>query len=232
MNESVALITGASRGIGRAVAVAFSHAGYKVAICARTRKGLEETAEACENPDDVLILEYDLAEPKSRGEVVESVIGRWKRLDVLINNAGVHEGKSLASWHQTMQVNLSAVMDVTYFAIPHLEKSEDAAIINVASIAGIMATGNAMAYSASKHGVVGFSRALFEEVRDKGIKVSAICPGYVATDMVSTLKLNPDLMIQPEDIASTALFVASFPSTACPTEIVVRPQKSPRRKAE
>lgn len=229
MNEAVALVTGASRGIGRAVAVAFSHAGYKVALVARGREGLEETARACENPDDVLIVEADLADPKAPKKVVDAVISQWKRLDVLVNNAGVHEGKSLESWHQTIQVNLSSVMDLTYFAIPHLEKSQEAAIINIASIAGIMGTGKAMAYSASKHGVVGFSRALFEEVREKKIKVSAICPGYVATDLVADLKLDASLMIQPEDIATTALFVASFPGTACPTEIVVRPQIPPRK---
>jgi NAD(P)-dependent dehydrogenase (short-subunit alcohol dehydrogenase family) len=105
------------------------------------------------------------------------------------------------------------------------------AIINIASISGKMSFGGAAVYAASKHALVGFTGSLYEDVREAGIKVCAICPGFVNTGMASrNPDLDPSRMIQPEDVARAVLFVACFPETGCPTEIVIRPQRSPYRR--
>jgi len=124
-------------------------------------------------------------------------------------------------------VNVNGLMCVTRHARPHLVAAGRGAVIQIASVAGRMSFSGGGAYCASKHAVMGYTEAVFEDVREAGVKVTAICPGFVNTDMVSGRGLLMDRMIQPADVATAALFVAGFPDTGCPTEIVLRPQRSP-----
>jgi len=231
----VALVTGASRGIGRAVAVTLAREGVQVALCARARDPLEETAAACgEHGVDTLVLPADLARPELTQGLVADTVARFGRLDFLVNNAGVFGGGAadradLATWNRTIDVNLRSLMHLTRHALPAIEQQSRGAVVNIASVSGKQSHGGAADYCATKHAVVGFTGALFEDVRAHGVKVCAICPGFVNTDMVAGDRLVPERMIQPEDIARTVLFVLRFPDTGCPVEIVVRPQRSPYR---
>ncbi len=236
LHGSVALVTGASRGIGRAIAEGLAAEGCDLGLVARRKRGLLKTARLCaESLAQAVPIQADLARKKAAEEVVRRTIDAFGRLDILVNNAGVmlrgaaHDA-DLADWDQTLEVNLRALMHLTRHALPHLMRRPRSAVINISSIAGKMGFPGGGAYCASKHGVMGFSEALFEDVREHGVKVCAICPGYVRTELVSARGgLDPDRMIQPEDVAEAVLFVARFAHTGCPTEIVLRPQRTPYR---
>ena len=135
----------------------------------------------------------------------------------------------MQAWDRVIDINLRSLIHLTRHALPEIEKGPRGAIINIASISARMSHGGAGIYCATKHGVLGFAGSVFEDVRERGVKVSTICPGFVNTDMVSARDLVLEKTIQPEDIARTVLFVLTFPDTGCPTEIVVRPQRSPYR---
>ncbi len=126
-----------------------------------------------------------------------------------------------------MDVNVNGLMYVTRHTLPHLVRGGRGAVIQIASVAGRGSFAGGGAYCASKHAVIGYSQSVFEDVREAGVKVTVICPGFVNTDMVDGRGLIMERMIQPADIARAALFVARFPGTGCPTEIVIRPQRTP-----
>ncbi len=229
----VALVTGASRGIGRATAVALAREGCHTALLARSVDGLEQTAAECRNQGiHALSLPTDITDRSALREAVQRCVAELGQLDILVNNAGVFGGgpvhqADLEVWDRAMEVNAHAPMDLTAIALPHMVGSGRGAVIFIASIAGRMSFPSGGAYCASKHAVVGFSGSVFEDVRESGIKVCALCPGYVNTEMVAGRKLATDKMIQPEDVAETVVFICRCPETACPTEIVLRPQRSP-----
>lgn len=234
----VALITGASRGTGRAIALALAKAGCHVALLARQLAELEQTASLCQEYGvKTLCLPLDITDKDALKEAFETCINELGALHTLVNNAGVSGSGDLASssideWEWTLDVNLRAAMNATYFALPHIQQQTHGAIIYIASIAGKTGVAGASSYSASKHGVLGFASSVFEEIRDANIKVCAICPGYVNTEMVASDNLDPARMIQPEDIAQAACFVVQFPTNTCPTEIVLRPQRDPAGQAD
>ncbi len=231
--NNVALITGASRGIGRAIALALAREGVHVALTARSSEALEETVMLCgEQGINALSIIADLSHAEETARIVGTTVAELGGIDILINNAGVfghgaaHDA-DLEQWDRGIDINLRSLVHLTRHALPHIEKNRHGAVINIASISGKMSHPNAGIYCATKHAVVGFSGSVFEDVREKGIKVCAICPGFVNTDMVAGRGLVPEKAIQPEDIARTVLFVLRFPDTGCPTEIIVRPQRSP-----
>ncbi len=237
LKNQVALITGASRGIGRAIANVLAREGMHLALVARTESALKEVEQECsEQGVKVISLACHLEQPETWKWVIEQTWRRLGGLHSLINNAGVFldhksiEEADLSAWEFTLDVNLRAVMGLCKYALPYLGRHESGSIINIASISGKMASSGHASYCASKFGLVGFSSALFEDVREKKIKVCTICPGYVATEMVDD---EPELirskMIQPEDVAQAVRFVLAFPKTSCPTEIIIRPQQSPRK---
>lgn len=235
LHNRTALVTGASRGIGRAVAVALAEAGCRLALGARDAAALEETAGQCrDHGTSAHVVPVDIARREDCRYLIDEAAGRLGRLDILVNNAGL-SGSGRAGetapedWDQTMAVNTRAPMDLTTLALPYLRRSEAGAIIFLASIAGHMSFGGGGAYCASKHAVRGFAGSVFEDVRELGIKVCTLSPGFVNTGLVAGKDLDTDKMIQPEDIARTVLFALETPDTVCPTEIVLRPQRTPYR---
>ena len=133
-------------------------------------------------------------------------------------------------WHKLFHLNVLAVMELTREVVPYLKQSSNGALVTLSSISGQKAMKGLSAYCASKHAVRGFTLSCFEDLREDGIKVSTICPGMVNTGLPPDEGTDRSLMIQPEDIAHTVDFVLNFPSTACPTEITIRPQRSPTRE--
>ena len=229
----VAFITGASRGIGRAIAKALAKEGCHVALAARNAELLEETARLCRSYGvEVLTFPFEITDTHALQQAIESCVHQLGSLNILINNAGIHvngsvRDASLEQWDHLLDVNLKSVIHATHYALPYLEQSSQGSLIYISSTAGKVNFPEESIYCASKHGLMSFVGSIFEEVRQKNIKVCAICPGFVNTEMAQGRHLDPMKMIQPEDVAHTVVFVLKFPQTGCPTEITIRPQHSP-----
>ena len=233
LNDCVALVTGASRGIGRACAIELAKAGCELVLMGRDTEALEATAQECaEFCETVIFYALDLADPEAMTETVEDLLESTGKLNIIVNNAGVRgpldPSAPFDETVETLEVNLLSMMRLNHQCIDAILSSEGPkAIINIASVLGKVGLGGSAAYCASKHGVVGYTASLFEDLRSSGVKVSAICPGFVNTAMVSDRGLAGERMIQPGDVAKAVRFVAEFPGTGCPTEITIRPQMNP-----
>lgn len=239
--KPVAFITGASKGIGAAIAVDLAKAGYNLALTARHDKLLQTVANQCEEYGaETLVLPADITDRSLIQKNVQKIIARFGKLNALIINHGttVPNGKFVDDindqWDTIIDVNLKASLYITRITLPHLiatskDNSHDCAILFVSSVAGKQGFGDFVAYCASKFGLRGFAQGLFEEVREFGIKVITVCPGWVNTDMAtqSGVKLDSQKMIQPEDIGGIIKNLLQMPATSCPTEIEILPQRSP-----
>ncbi len=190
MTARVALVTGGGRGIGRAIAEAFAEEGLAIAVAARTASQVEETAAAIRRHGSrALALTLDVTDADAIARVVAEVTTSLGPVDVLVNNAGVAEAAPLARtdlalWQRHLGVNVTGPFLLTRQVLPGMLERGWGRVINVASLAGLLGAPYVSAYTASKHALVGLTRALAAEVGAKGVTVNAICPGYVATDMV------------------------------------------------
>ena len=210
LKNKVVLVTGGSRGIGRAVALACAREGAQIAICSRTETEIEKTvaalralgAEAHGWPCDVA-----LEEPVST--LIANIIRRFGRIDVLVNNAGVMTRAAAAhqlevrKWDYTVAVNLRGTFLVTREVLPHMMRQKSGSIINVSSMIGRMAYPNFIAYSTSKWGLEGFTQALAAEVRSDHIRVNSVDPGVVAT------KITGFHGSKPESVTDVFVYLAS-----------------------
>jgi NADP-dependent 3-hydroxy acid dehydrogenase YdfG len=234
----VALVTGASRGIGRAIAVALAREGCSLALSGRHQDDLAQTVHVCRQfGSHAIPLPTDLRELSNCASLVEQCVATFGQLNILVNNAGIFDWASvvdadLQTWDAIVDLNMRASMHLTHHAVPHIMQHQRGAILFIASQAGKQAYGTNAAYVASKHAIVGFAHSIFEDVRDYNIKVCAICPGYVNAGASRTMDVPEEALeqfIQPEDVAEAARFVLTFPNTACPTEILLSPQHRPPR---
>ena len=236
LDGRVALVTGAGRGIGKAVALALAQSGCRVALAARTGAELEGVRLEIERRGGVaLALPSDL----TRDEEIEKLVAACRKtfggVDILINNAGwgrrapVVKAK-VEDWDQTFRLNLRAPMILAQRLLPDMIAKGEGAVINIGSVSGKSGEANGAAYSASKFGLIGFTQSLYEEVREHGIKVSVILPGFVDTPLIPpNRQLDRSKMIQADDIAQAVCYVLTSPATCCPVEMTVRPQRSPYR---
>ena len=224
--DRAALITGGSSGIGLAIARVLGEEGYGLTLSARRAEKLEAAAEGLRGDGyDVLGVAANITEEEAIKDVVAQHRERWGRLDVLINNAGLGIGGSVADTETKkldlqLDVNLRGVYLVARESIPMLKDAGaehgKALIVNTASIAGKRGQGFLPAYSATKFGVVGLSEALHKELGQDGIQVTALCPAFVATPMTDWIEgqVPKDEMIQPEDIGESVRFLLKV-SPAC-----------------
>lgn len=232
MAQPVALVTGATEGIGRAIAFALGTAGYAIGACARTpsklRILLDDLAatgiRAAGHPGDVG-LESDAH------EVVRQVVAALGPVDVLVNNAGVgrlapFDQLTLDDWDTVMATNVRSLYLVTREVLPGMRQRKRGAVVTIASLAGKTGFAGGTAYVASKHAALGFCRALMTEVRSDNVRVIAVCPGTVDTSLIrgqSVLKPNLAQVLKPEDVAATVLAALSLPERATVSELDVRP---------
>ena len=232
--DKVAIVTGAGTGIGAAVARGFVDAGARVVFVGRR---VEKLAEAAAGLDAgrVMLRACDVADRGAVDALGLAVVAEWGAVDVLVNNAGINTNPRAVGevdpedWDRTIAINLTGVYNMIRAVLPGMRGQKDGVVITVSSIAGLRASKLAgAAYSASKHGAVALTHSLNEEEVENGIRACAICPGEVATPL---LEQRPEpvsaerraAMLQPEELAQAALFVASLPPRACVPVLVIKP---------
>ena len=205
-----ALITGAGKGIGKAIALALAKEGVNIILVARTQEEIDSVAaKICSLRVKALAITADVADINSVNSAVEKALAEFDTIDILINNAGIAAfGKFLelepTDWERIIQVNLMGTYYVTRAVLPNMIERQTGDIINISSTAGLSGNALTSAYSASKFAVLGLTESLMQEVRKHNIRVTALTPSTVATDMAKELKLtdgNPDKVMQAEDMA-------------------------------
>jgi len=231
----VALITGASRGIGRAVTLRLAQAGATTVLAARTEAALAAVAEMIRvSGVEALVAPTDVTDEQQLEALVNAALARFGRIDILVNNAGGGPPRTpvvkarVRDWEWTVRLNLWAPMTLTKLVLPSMIERRGGTIINICSLAGLAGKPGEAAYAAAKFGVRGFSQSLFEEVREYGIKVSTIYPGYVDTALIPpNRRVDRSKMLSPEDVAQAVYEVAISPPRSCPLEIILQPQRDP-----
>jgi NADP-dependent 3-hydroxy acid dehydrogenase YdfG len=232
LQGQVAIVTGAGRGIGHAVAAALAREGAAVVLAARTRQQLAQTAAAIrESGGTALAIPTDVTQDAAVEAMVEQAIAELGRLDILVTAAGVASfgpvmGTKPADWDGMLAVNLRAVMVTCRAVLPMMIRQRRGTIINVASVAAQRPIPGAAAYTATKAAVLGFSRVLAEELRAEKVRVGVLVPGAVDTPLWDTIPTPPDRsrMLRPEDVARAAVLMASLPAGASLEELTLLPQ--------
>ena len=231
MPQHVALVTGATAGIGRATAFALGRAGYRVGVCARTAGQVDAlVAELRAEGIAAAGRAADVGRAEAVDALVKAVVSELGPVDTLINNAGIAIIRpltelSVEEWDATMATNLRGLFLVTRAVLPGMLERRSGIIVNVASLAGRNPLVGGTAYAASKHAVLGFSKSLMLEVRKDGVRVLAICPGSVNTALIRNIR-SPSRegeMLEPEDVAQAILDAVRMPARATVSEIDIRP---------
>ncbi len=237
-DRPVAVVTGAGRGIGRAVVLSLAREGFSVCLAARTREELEETRKATGlAPEQSLIVLLDLADPEAPAALIESVLEHHGRIDVLVNNAGWAPARTAlvklgeSDLDRILAVNLRAPIALARLAAIQMARQGEGTIVNIASNAARLTPPGEAVYAAAKAGLLAFTRAAFAELRDKGIKVAAIVPGLVDTSLIPDNKrLDRGAMLRAEDIAAVVIQIIKASARACPVEVSLEPQTDPLHK--
>jgi len=248
LEGTVALVTGASSGIGEATAAMLAGEGAKVAVVARRRDRLEALAERL-GSSNALVIEADITDAEQSARAVATTVGELGRLDTLVNNAGVMllgpiVDAPIDEWQRMVNLNLLGLLYCTHAALPHLlaaaelEPRSVADVVNVSSVAGRVARLNSGVYNATKHGVGAFSESLRQEVTRRHVRVTIIEPGAVGTELA--FHNRPEILdemaknfegteiMQAEDIAESIRYAVTQPRRIAVNEILVRPTEQER----
>jgi NADP-dependent 3-hydroxy acid dehydrogenase YdfG len=249
LEGTVALVTGASSGIGEATAVALAAEGATLAVAARRRDRLELLEERLGNDTQVLVVETDITDEAAARGMVESTVREFGRLDIVINNAGVMllgpiVDAPVEEWRQMVEINLLGLLYTTHAALPHLLQAAEtdprrvADLVNVSSVAGRFARTGSGVYNATKFGVGAFSESLRQEVTGRHVRVSLIEPGATATELVEHNR--PEVIenirstfgqmarMTAEDIAESIVFTVTRPRHVAVNEVLIRPTEQER----
>jgi len=226
LKNKTVIITGGSRGIGKACCLAFAKAGAHIIFTFnKSQKEADELAAQIKNLGvECLSIQADVREYNQCRTIIEKAIERFKEIDVLINNAGITKDKSLfmmlpEEWHDVINTNLNGTFNMTKATIITFLKQKKGCIINMSSVSGIVGLPGQSNYSASKAGIIGFSKALAKEVAGQNVRVNVVCPGFIETDMVGSiredikkevLKSIPQKRLgKAEEVADLCVFLAS-----------------------
>ena len=226
LTQKRALITGAGSGIGRAIALRLAEEGMKLALVGRNADKLMRTAAMTGRPLDMLVLPADITTHKGIDDIMRILEGHFKGLDVLINNAGMAQNTPFeeieeADFDRIMALNVKAPFLLCQRSLKLLRVSDCPTIINIGSVVSYQGYVHQAIYAASKHALLGMSKALAKEVYDEGIRVHVIAPGSVYTDMIAIARpdLSPEGMISPGEIAELAAFLIAHRGNAVIDEI-------------
>jgi 3-oxoacyl-[acyl-carrier protein] reductase len=231
LKGKVAVVTGASKGIGKAIAVALADTGVKVVLAARTHRTVEQVASNLrEIGADAFAVPTDVTDADAVQNLIQRTIGTYQKLDILINNAGngifgTVVDFDLSDWDSVINSNLKGVYLCAKYALPHLLTQGEGQIVNVLSIAAKVAFPASSAYCAAKAGALALTKVLAAEVRDQNIRVTAVLPGSVETPFWDDIPQHPDFekMLKPEHVANAVLSVCQQPIGMVTEEIVVMP---------
>ena len=237
LQESAALITGGSKGIGYGVAEALVRQGANVTITARSRDEVNQAAERLNGigPGKALGLACDVRDLSAQRNIVDQALHEYGRLDAVVANAGVGRFGNIAElsdddWRDTIDTNLTGVFYTVKASLEALEESSGF-LVTIASLAGTNFFAGGAAYNASKFGLVGFTQAVMLDVRDKGIRVSTIMPGSVATHFNGNEPSTSDAWkIQPEDVGQLVVDLFKMPARTLPSKVEVRPARTKSKK--
>lgn len=231
-----AVVTGGTRGIGRAIAASLLEAGASVAICGRKPRDTEQAAAGLRQltSGEVLGAAADLTKPEQVERFFGTVADSFGGLDILVNNAGFGvfrpiQEMNAEDWRATLDLNLTGVFYCCHYAIPLLKRRGSGYIIQISSLAGVNAFAGGAAYNASKFGLNGFSEAIMQDLRYENIRVSYIMPGSVDTDFGRS-KTGASWKIAPADIAQVVLSLLSMPDRTLVSRVEVRPSR-PQKNA-
>jgi 3-oxoacyl-[acyl-carrier protein] reductase len=234
LTGQVAVVTGAGRGIGAAIAAGLAELGARAVLCGRSREPLETTAAAIQNRGgQSAVMECDVADLHSVEALAERVERTFSKVNILVNNAGIGgSGGPLHQlppevWDQVINTNLRGAYYCIRSFAPLMIRSQGGHIINISSIAGKNPLPNGAAYAASKWGLNGLSYSVAEELRGHNIRVSVICPGSTETELSPHAGKDPKKMLQPDDIAYTVAMLVTQAPQSFVSEILLRPTQKP-----
>lgn len=233
LEGKVAIVTGASRGIGFAVATSLARMGAKVSMCARDAKRLEKSADELQRAGaEVLAVPLDVTRSSELVSLVEKTERALGPVEVLVNNAGIGKFASVqdvteTDWDAMLDTNLKAVFLLSKAVARGMIERRSGHIINIASLAGKNAFAGGSAYCASKWGLLGLTQCMAEDLRPFNIRVSAVCPGSVATDFSPHQGRDTSKMLQPQDVAHAVETILTQEPQSFISEIVMRPTQKP-----
>lgn len=234
LRQQVAVIIGASSGIGRATALAFAHAGATTVLASRSQERLEALAE--EIGSHTLVCPMDVEDASSVGPAMNMIVERLGRIDVLVYATGTNipdrtlDALTPETWDMMLATNLSGAFHCTQAVLPTMRGQGGGLIIYVSSVAVQLPDASGVSYQAAKHGLVGLAHGTFQEERDHGIRTTVIFPGLTDTPLVlkRPTPTPPEVMaqaLQPEDVAAACLFAASLPARARVPELMMMPSR-------
>ncbi|MBU3217829.1 3-oxoacyl-[acyl-carrier-protein] reductase (plasmid) [Clostridium estertheticum] len=226
LTDKIALITGGTRGLGRAIAEKLAEEKVKVIVTGVNEERAKQVANEISLAYNVetLGLKHDVSSEESTKEVVKTIVEKFKRIDILVNNAGItSDGLMMTmkkeNWDNVLSVNLTGAFNCTKFVSKQMLKQKSGSIVNITSVVAITGNVGQANYSASKAGLIGFTKTVAKELAERGITVNAIAPGYISTDMTSTLsdKITEEMLSKipmkaygkPEAVANAVLFLVS-----------------------
>jgi len=229
LKNKVAIVTGSSSGIGKAIALRFAQEGAMVVVAARRFYKCEETVAHIEAAGGrAVAIQTDISDESQVEQLINQTVHGYQRVDILVNNAGIFGGRRIAetsteAFDDVMRTNVRGTFFCCRAGFAQMKKQGGGTILNMSSVAGVQAWSGTGTYSASKHAILALSKSLGDEGRSYGIKVSAICPGGVADELVDA---KPEARagsekIDPFDIAETALYLACLGPQAVVHQVVV-----------
>jgi len=231
-SKNIVLVTGASKGIGEAIALKLGAENFDVIIFGRDIAKLTILKDKLEHLNSKTVyFSGDVSDQKFVQNSVEEVLKHYGKIDALVNNAGVayfesFVDSSLEQFKEQIETNLLGVYNFSKAVIEHMIDRSEGTIINISSLSGKVGFSMGTMYSATKHAVMGFSRSLMQEVRKHNVRVVSVCPGSVETDMILNTPIHPknkEQILQPEDIAEIVYMALKLPSRALVSEIEIRP---------